>query len=173
MRTASRHGWVRMFLLEWLRNAVQPPGPRTHSFPVGEPSNQVDPHLLPLTNLRCTDLRRTGTTTTNNNQQKPLYIVSCIGVVLWLLKSACVAGVHKPAKPVCGRHVAGTAVVKTCLELSQTAEDGVGVLRTDQEEIGRRDLQKRSRGAHVKGLGGRGGVAGVVANPRVLHRQGL
>ena len=28
-----------------------------------------------------------------------------------LENSACVAGVHTPAKPVCGRHVAGTVVL--------------------------------------------------------------
>ena len=31
-----------------------------------------------------------------------------------LENSACVAGVHTPAKPVCGRHVAGTVVLYTC-----------------------------------------------------------
>ena len=31
--------------------------------------------------------------------------------VLWQIISACVAGVHAPVKPVCGRHVAGTVVL--------------------------------------------------------------
>ena len=35
----------------------------------------------------------------------------CICVVLWLVNSAYVAGVHTPAKPVCGRHVVGTVVL--------------------------------------------------------------
>ena len=30
--TCARAGWVGMLLLEWLRNAVQPPGSRTHPF---------------------------------------------------------------------------------------------------------------------------------------------
>ena len=35
----------------------------------------------------------------------------CVCMVLWLVNSACVAGVHTPAKPVYGRHVAGTVVL--------------------------------------------------------------
>ena len=35
----------------------------------------------------------------------------CLCMVLWLVNSAYVAGVHTPAKPVCGRHVAGAVVL--------------------------------------------------------------
>ena len=35
---------------------------------------------------------------------------SCSTAVEWRIDSACVAGVHAPAKPVCGRHVVGTVV---------------------------------------------------------------
>ena len=35
----------------------------------------------------------------------------CLCMVLWQINSACVAGVHTPAKPVCGRHVTGTVVL--------------------------------------------------------------
>ena len=35
----------------------------------------------------------------------------CLCMVLWQINSACVAGVHTPAKPVCGMHVAGTVVL--------------------------------------------------------------
>ena len=33
------------------------------------------------------------------------------------------AGVHTPAKPVCGRHVVGAVVLQTCLELSHQRGD--------------------------------------------------
>ena len=35
----------------------------------------------------------------------------CLCMVLWQINSACVAGAHTPAKPVCGRHVAGAVVL--------------------------------------------------------------
>ena len=35
----------------------------------------------------------------------------CLCMVLWQINSTCVAGVHAPAKPVCGRHVVGTVVL--------------------------------------------------------------
>ena len=35
----------------------------------------------------------------------------CVCMVLWQIYSACVAGVHTPAKPVCGRYVVGTVVL--------------------------------------------------------------
>ena len=35
----------------------------------------------------------------------------CLCMVLWQINSACVAGVHTPAKPVCGRRVAGTVML--------------------------------------------------------------
>ena len=37
--------------------------------------------------------------------------VTCaVCMVLWQINSACVAGVHAPVKPVCGRHAAGAVV---------------------------------------------------------------
>ena len=46
-----------------------------------------------------------------SDKKGPLVRVEpCLCMVLWLVNSAYVAGVHAPAKPVCGRHVVGTVV---------------------------------------------------------------
>ena len=42
---------------------------------------------------------------------RPHTCATCLCMVLWLVNSAYVAGIHTPAKPVRGRHVAGTVVL--------------------------------------------------------------
>ena len=74
----------------------------------------VDPGVLPGGQR---NLHRDLLHVVHNTQPPPLGFpyshVSrdpCICMVLSQSSSACVDGVHTPAKPVCGRHVVGTVV---------------------------------------------------------------
>ena len=59
----------------------------------------------------CTDTDTGRRDVARCGESNPLVrLEPCLCMVLWQINSSYVAGVHTPAKPVCGRHVAGTVV---------------------------------------------------------------
>ena len=56
-------------------------------------------------------------------------------MVLWLFNSANVAGVHLPAKPVCGRHDVGTVGVMSMSLNCLRKQTQVGTVATPREGI--------------------------------------